>query len=70
MAAALAAVTALNAWHSGRLWPWTGGLAALFLAAAFIRPVQLASEASREKLGLLMGGSSLEQKEAAHAAGA
>src|SRR3954466_15682995 len=27
-------------------------------------------EASREKLGLLMGGSSLEQKEAAHAAGA
>src|SRR5436305_667518 len=28
------------------------------------------AEASREKLGLLMGGSSLEQKEAAHAAGA
>jgi simple sugar transport system ATP-binding protein len=28
------------------------------------------SEASREKLGLLMGGSSLEQKEAAHAVGA
>src|ERR1700754_3888957 len=28
------------------------------------------SEASREKLGLLMGGSSLEPKEAAHAAGA
>jgi general nucleoside transport system ATP-binding protein len=27
-------------------------------------------EASREKLGLLMGGSSLEQKEAAHAVGA
>ena len=27
-------------------------------------------EASREKLGLLMGGASLEQKEAAHAVGA
>ena len=38
MAAALAAVTLLNGWHSGRLWPWTGGLAALFLAAALLRP--------------------------------
>jgi len=28
------------------------------------------AEATREKLGLLMGGSSLEQKEAAHATGA
>jgi hypothetical protein len=28
------------------------------------------SEASREKLGLLMGGSTLDQKEAAHAVGA
>ena len=28
------------------------------------------SEASREKLGLLMGGSTLEHKEAAHAVGA
>ena len=28
------------------------------------------ADASREKLGLLMGGSSLEQKEATHAAGA
>jgi general nucleoside transport system ATP-binding protein len=27
-------------------------------------------DASREKLGLLMGGSTLDQKEAAHAAGA
>jgi general nucleoside transport system ATP-binding protein len=33
------------------------------------QPLKVA-EASREKLGLLMGGSSLEQKEAAHAAGA
>jgi Saxitoxin biosynthesis operon protein SxtJ len=41
MAAALAIVTSLNAWHSGRLWPWTGGLAALLLAAAFLRPAVL-----------------------------
>jgi hypothetical protein len=38
MAAALAAVTALNVWHAGRMWPWTGGLAALLLAAALVRP--------------------------------
>jgi len=38
MAAALAAVTLLNAWHLGRLWPWTGGLAALFLTAGLLRP--------------------------------
>src|SRR5581483_11811139 len=38
MAAALAAVTLLNGWHAGRLWPWTGGMAALFLTAALVRP--------------------------------
>jgi len=38
MAAALSAVTLLNGWHGGRLWPWTGGLAALFLAAGSLRP--------------------------------
>jgi hypothetical protein len=41
MAGALALVTALNFWHAGRLWPWTGGLAALFLAAALLRPATL-----------------------------
>jgi hypothetical protein len=38
MAGAFAAVTVLNAWHSGRLWPWTGGLAVLLLAAGLLRP--------------------------------
>jgi hypothetical protein len=38
MAAALVAVTSLNAWHAGRVWPWTGGLAALFLVAGLVRP--------------------------------
>ena len=38
MAAALATVTLLNVWHAGRLWPWTGGLAALFLVAGLLRP--------------------------------
>ena len=38
IALALASVTLLNAWHSGQLWPWTGGLAALFLGAALLRP--------------------------------
>lgn len=41
MAAAFAALSALNAWHSGRLWPWTATLAALFLAASIVRPAAL-----------------------------
>jgi hypothetical protein len=41
MAAAFAAVSLLNAWHLGRVWPWTGGVAALFLAAALLRPAVL-----------------------------
>ncbi|HUE11928.1 MAG TPA: hypothetical protein VMQ54_13345 [Steroidobacteraceae bacterium] len=38
MAAAFAAVTALNGWHAGRVWPWSGGLSVLLLAAALVRP--------------------------------
>jgi hypothetical protein len=41
MAAALAAVTLLNVWHAGRLWPWTGGWAALFLVAGLFWPTVL-----------------------------
>jgi hypothetical protein len=41
MAGALAVVTALNAWHAGRIWPWTAGLAALFVIAALTRPALL-----------------------------
>jgi hypothetical protein len=41
MAAAFAILTLLNAWHSGQLWPWTGGLAGLFLATALLYPAAL-----------------------------
>jgi hypothetical protein len=41
MSAAFAVVTLLNGWHGGRLWPWTGGLAVLFLAAALLYPAAL-----------------------------
>jgi hypothetical protein len=55
MAAALGAVTLLNGWHWGRLWPWTGGLAALLLAAALLRPAVLHPlNLVRLKFGLLL----------------
>ena len=41
MAGAFAVVTALNAWHAGRIWPWTATLAAFFLIAALARPALL-----------------------------
>ena len=55
MAAVLAAVTLLNAWHSGRLWPWTGGIAAVFLATGLLRP-SLLNPLNRAwlKFGLLL----------------
>jgi hypothetical protein len=31
----------LNGWHAGRLWPWTGALSVLLLAAALVRPEML-----------------------------
>jgi len=41
MAGAFALLTALNGWHAGRIWPWTAGLAAIFLVAALLRPALL-----------------------------
>jgi hypothetical protein len=41
MAGALAVVSSVNVWHVGRVWPWTGSMAALFLAAALLRPAIL-----------------------------
>jgi hypothetical protein len=56
MAGAFAILALLNAWHSGRVWPWTGGLATLFLAAALIRP-SLLHPLNRlwMRFGLLLG---------------
>jgi len=41
MSAALLLVTSVNAWHSGRAWPWTGAAAAVFFLAALLRPAIL-----------------------------
>jgi hypothetical protein len=41
MAAALSAVSLLNGWHIGRLWPWTSAAAVLFLLAAWLKPSAL-----------------------------
>ncbi len=41
MSGALAVVSSVNVWHMGRVWPWTGGLAVLFLGAALLAPAIL-----------------------------
>jgi hypothetical protein len=41
MVVGLTALTLLNARHGGGVWPWTGGLALLFLVAAVVYPVAL-----------------------------
>jgi len=41
MATAFAVLALLNVWRGGHLWPWTGGLAGLFLAAALLYPAGL-----------------------------
>jgi hypothetical protein len=42
MAAVLAIVTVLNGWNGGGIWPWSGGLAVLFLVVAMLHPAMLA----------------------------
>jgi hypothetical protein len=41
MAGAFGLLSALNAWHAGRIWPWTAALAVAFLFAALLRPAVL-----------------------------
>ncbi len=41
MAAAFTIMALLNGWHDGRAWPWTAGLAGLFLTAALLYPAAL-----------------------------
>lgn len=41
MAAVLALLALLNGWHHGQRWPWEAALAALFLAAALLKPTLL-----------------------------
>jgi Saxitoxin biosynthesis operon protein SxtJ len=41
MATAFGVLSLLNAWRGGRMWPWTAGAAALFLAAAVLFPTAL-----------------------------
>jgi hypothetical protein len=41
MAAALSVVALINGWHGGRVWPWTAGVALLFLVAALLYPAAL-----------------------------
>ncbi len=38
MAAAFALFALFNLWHDGRSWPWTAGLAGLFLVTAWLYP--------------------------------
>jgi predicted membrane metal-binding protein len=42
MATVFLLLAALNAWHGGRWWPWTGTAGALLLAAALLYPPMLA----------------------------
>ena len=41
MAMALALLGSFNWWHDGRVWPWLGGIAALFLISAYFCPTVL-----------------------------
>jgi hypothetical protein len=41
MTAAFTVISLLNWWHEGHWWRWTGGIAAIFLAATLFYPAAL-----------------------------
>jgi hypothetical protein len=41
MAAIFAVLALVNAWHVGRVWPWTGAVATFFFVFAWFRPAAL-----------------------------
>jgi hypothetical protein len=41
MTAAFAVISLLNWWHEGYSWPWTGGIAVVFLGVALFHPAAL-----------------------------
>jgi hypothetical protein len=41
MAVALALLGSINWWHDGRVWPWLGGIAALFVVGGYFFPAAL-----------------------------
>ncbi|HEX2365331.1 MAG TPA: hypothetical protein VHJ00_09930 [Bradyrhizobium sp.] len=55
MAGVLVALSLINGWHHGRLWPWELAAALLFLLAAWLKPASL-NPLNRlwMKLGLLL----------------
>jgi hypothetical protein len=55
-AAAFTALAIYNAWHGGKLWPWGGVVAAVFLVVALVRPSLLAlPNRLWIKLGMALG---------------
>ena len=41
MTGALALLASINWWHEGHVWPWFGGIAALFLLSGYFCPAAL-----------------------------
>src|SRR5262249_17227635 len=41
MTVALAIIAGINFWHDGRIWPWLGAIAVLFVVAGYFVPAAL-----------------------------
>ena len=41
MTVALALLGTINWWHNGRVWPWFGGIAVLFIVVGYLVPTAL-----------------------------